>query len=74
MKYQQAYDGDWVQPIMKGWKMRCCDCGLVHTVNIRIVGKKVQIQATRDKKATSNSRRSKKYLAIKKLLNNKSVK
>lgn len=55
-KYEQAYDGDWIQPIMKKYKMRCCDCGLVHTVDFRIVGKRVQLSASRDKRATAASR------------------
>ncbi len=30
MKYAQVYSGEWVQPVRKGYKMGCCDCGLVH--------------------------------------------
>ena len=57
MKYQQQSDGDLIQPIMKGYKMRCCDCGLVHKVDFYIVGERVQFQATRDKRATGQVRR-----------------
>ena len=28
---------DWVTPIMQGYKMACCDCGLVHNVEFRVV-------------------------------------
>lgn len=62
MKFIQAYDGDWIQPQQKNYQMACCDCGLVHTVNFRIVKGKVQLQPFRNKKATSNRRRNKKHL------------
>lgn len=62
MKYTQIYDGEWVEPKpQKVHKMVCCDCGLVHTINFRVVKGKVQFQAIRDKKATSNRRRNKKH-------------
>lgn len=28
---------DWEAPIQKGYKMACCDCGLVHDIDFRIV-------------------------------------
>lgn len=61
MKYEQIYDGEWVEPTPQtGHKMICCDCGLVHTVNFRTVNGKVQFQAIRDKRSTANRRRNKK--------------
>jgi hypothetical protein len=47
--------GQWVQPIMKGYEMICCDCGLTHIVDFRIAqGKKdkklrVQLKMKRKK-------------------------
>ena len=38
---------DWHQPIMRGYRMRCCDCALVHEVEFRISGKRVQMRARR---------------------------
>lgn len=61
MRYNQAYDGEWIQPVMKGYKMSCCDCGLVHVLNFKIVGKKIQLQAFRDNRASSSKRRNPKY-------------
>jgi hypothetical protein len=26
---------DWIQPIMEGYRLACCDCGLVHEVEFR---------------------------------------
>ena len=36
MRYTQQYDGEWFRPKRKGWRMRCCDCGLVHKVNFKL--------------------------------------
>ncbi len=40
----QMEDGEWVKPVMKGWEMECCDCGLRHKVDFeyRVKGKKVR--------------------------------
>lgn len=27
----------WVQPVMKGYKMGCCDCGLVHEMEFKVM-------------------------------------
>lgn len=60
-KYKKVSEGEWVQPKMKGYKMMCCDCGLVHIMNFKIVhnGKKVRLQAFRDERKTAASRRTK---------------
>lgn len=59
MKYTQAKDGDWIQPIRRGYKMACCDCGLVHVLNFRIRNGKIQFQPRRDNRATAQRRRNK---------------
>jgi hypothetical protein len=28
---------DWDTPIMRGYKMACCDCGLVHDMEFRVL-------------------------------------
>lgn len=65
MKYKQVFNGDWVQPIRRGYKMMCCDCGLVHRLNFRLVprssgGKFIQFQAFRDNRSTGQTRRHRK--------------
>lgn len=57
MSYPKVQDGEWVQPILKGYKMACCDCGLVHKINFRTKYGKIQFQAFRDKRATGQKRR-----------------
>lgn len=27
----------WQQPVMKGYLMKCCDCGLVHEIDFRVI-------------------------------------
>lgn len=27
----------WVRPVMQGYKMACCDCGLVHDMDFRVM-------------------------------------
>jgi hypothetical protein len=57
MKYEQAFCGEWMQPKQRGFKMRCCDCRLVHVMDFRIVNGKVQFRPRRDERATAASRR-----------------
>lgn len=43
MKFEQVTQetpesfSDWTQPIMEAYKMACCDCGLVHDMEFRVV-------------------------------------
>jgi hypothetical protein len=70
MKYKQMKDMEWQMPILEGYKMACYDCGLVHTMNFKIVkednqekeikGARVLIQAKRNERATAQVRRHKK--------------
>jgi len=60
-EYPVAQPGQWIQPSNKGFRMACCDCGLVHIMNFRISTKKgkrrIQLQAFRDNKETRKLRR-----------------
>ena len=61
MKYDIPEPGEWVQPIKKGYKMICCDCGLVHRFEFRHVkwgrGRKIMFRGWRDERATAAVRR-----------------
>lgn len=37
MKLKQVIDGEWQLPIMRNYRMACCDCGLVHNIDFRIL-------------------------------------
>lgn len=63
MTYTPQFDNDVVHPVMRGYKMQCCDCSLVHRFNFYVVksgrGKGVAFKVWRDKRATAASRRKK---------------
>lgn len=49
----------WVQPLEDGYKMACCDCGLVHTMRFRVEDGRAQFQVKRNNRATGQVRRHK---------------
>lgn len=61
MSYDRPKAGEWVRPIKKGYKMACCDCGLVHRLEFAHVpygsGRKILFRAWRDERATAAIRR-----------------
>lgn len=42
-KYPRVKDGDVIFPDMDGYKMACCDCGLVHRVDFEVVKQKLNL-------------------------------
>ena len=56
MRYHSVKAGEWVQPRRKNYYMKCCDCGLVHAFDFRLIKDKlgratIQMRARRiDKK------------------------
>lgn len=57
MKFEEPKAGQWVQPIRKGYRLGCCDCGLVHTVDFRTVKGRIQFRMYRNKRSTALMRR-----------------
>lgn len=37
IKYHKIKDGEWVFPAMTGYRLRCCDCGLIHYFDFAVV-------------------------------------
>lgn len=35
--FPQVHAGEWVQPRRKDYRMKCCDCGLVHKLEFKLV-------------------------------------
>jgi hypothetical protein len=56
--YPEPQAGQWVQPVRKGYKFACCDCGLVHKLDFRVKDRRVQFRVFRDNRATGQMRRS----------------
>jgi hypothetical protein len=57
MRYERPDAGEWIQPIRAGYKLACCDCGLVHKVDFRIFRRRIQFRVFRDNRATAAMRR-----------------
>jgi hypothetical protein len=50
----------WIQPVMHKYILACCDCGLVHEMQFRVVGvrkMRVQFRARRAARYTAQERR-----------------
>lgn len=64
MKYHQIEPGEWINPSRHSYKMACCDCGLVHLLQFRLVGsrkyRQIQFRAFRDDRATAAVRKHRK--------------
>jgi hypothetical protein len=35
-KTRDVKDGEWVRPVMTGYRMECCNCGVVHVMDFRV--------------------------------------
>lgn len=57
VRYKVLQDGEWLRPVHKGFRDACCDCGLVHLVEFRIVDGAIEFRATVDKRATAAMRK-----------------
>jgi len=57
MKYNIETPNKWIQPIRRGYKFCCCDCGLVHKIDFRIKKGRIQFRAFRNNRATGQVRR-----------------
>ena len=57
MKLEQAFPGQWIQPVRKNYKLCCCDCGLVHRLDFRLHKRRIQFRAYRDNRSTGQVRR-----------------
>lgn len=60
-RYERPKPGQWIKPVKRGFKMGCCDCGLVHRVDFEHVkfgkGRKIIFRVYRDNRATAATRR-----------------
>ena len=61
-RFERPEPGEWVQPVRRGYKLACCDCGLVHNLDFRLVAnrhgaKRIQFRAFRNERSTALMRR-----------------
>ena len=57
MKYEELEHNEWVQPKRNGYRVSCCDCGLVHEMDFRVKKGRIEYRARRNKKLTGQIRR-----------------
>lgn len=66
MRYPTPKSGEWIRPVMKGYRMLCCDCGLVHQLDFKVIrwgrGHKVKFKVFRNERATSAARRARQVI------------
>lgn len=58
--YIQIVDGEWVIIEWSKQREQCCDCGLVHDVDHRVVNGDLEFRATVNRRATRLARRMEK--------------
>lgn len=56
-KYYEPQAGEWVSPRRTGYRLACCDCGLVHRMDFRVKDGKIQFRAFHAKRSTAAIRR-----------------
>ena|ERR1035437_7004994 len=59
--YDEPEANEWILPVRKGYKIACCDCGLVHKIDFRIKDKRIEIRFNLDNRATGQIRRRNHY-------------
>lgn len=47
----------WERPVHRGYYLSCCECGLSHRINFRVVDGKVEFQVFRAPRATAANRK-----------------
>jgi hypothetical protein len=62
-RYEDCPD-DWFAILHRGWKLQCCDCGLVHKIDARIKGKRIELRIKRDARATAAVRKGKRLNGV----------
>lgn len=65
-RYEEAQQGEWFEPLHRGYLLACCDCALVHRVDFRIAytktrRPKIQMRVHRHERATAAMRRPFKF-------------
>lgn len=61
VKYDSLESNEWIRPVRRGYKLACCDCGLVHRVDFKHVpwgrGQEILFRVRHDARATAARRR-----------------
>jgi hypothetical protein len=55
--------GEWTRPRLRNFREQCCDCGLIHRLDFRILDGRIEFRTRRDDRATAAARRGFKFTA-----------
>lgn len=58
---EQIVEGEWIEPVKRGFIHQCCDCALVHITDYAIENGRVQFKLRIDRRRTAASRRKFKF-------------
>jgi len=61
IRYGVIRYGEWTRPRMRDFREQCCDCGLIHRLDFRIVDGRIEFRTRRDDRATAAARRAFKF-------------
>lgn len=64
MKYYEPKAGEWQQPIRRGYKLCCCDCGLVHTMDFKVKNGRAEFRVFLNNRSTGQVRRYYKTIKV----------
>lgn len=59
--YHHVQWGEWMRVRKRNFKEQCCDCGLIHRLDFRIVDGHIEIRTRRDDRSTAAVRRAFKF-------------
>lgn len=57
-KYPSVEPGEWERVKARNFKLMCCDCSLVHVIDIRKTESGYEMRFRRDNRATEAARRA----------------
>jgi hypothetical protein len=57
-RYDFPEAGEWIRPVPTGYKLSCCDCGLVHKHDFRVVDGHVEFRVWAAPRETGQMRRN----------------
>ncbi|MCC6779757.1 MAG: hypothetical protein IT537_24515 [Hyphomicrobiales bacterium] len=57
VRYDVVAYGTWTRPRLRNFREQCCDCGLIHRLDFRIVDGRIEFRTRRDDRATAAARR-----------------
>ena len=55
--YRTIAYGEWTRPRLRNFREQCCDCGLIHRLDFRLVDGRIEFRTRRDNRATAVARR-----------------